>query len=289
MNKIVNIEDYLFIHAAQDKALEKLRVRLRSRRRSQHTNFLIGPARAGKSKTAEKLCSDLLADGAKVVTMDISSTSAGNFNMHTVFTHLAEAMGCPLDGKYEKTDFLRDRCVQYANQNKVDYIILDDSDVLASSSSNSVIKKQADQIKSLANACNAKFLFVGTGALLNLASKFGQQFLRSSITCIEPYRMNVAADRSVFAQCVRRFNKILEVPLDEDLVDSPKYLHQRSGGLIGALANMLMDSMDMAIYKGEETLTRERIEEETYPVSASEDIIDDIKLIHKFVSKRKSA
>ena len=285
----IQLEDYIFEHAAMEKALIQLRVRLKNKRRKQHSNFLIGPSRVGKTKTIERLAEGLIADGATVIKVDAFAEEGQSFHMKHFFTELAEAGGCPIVGPRKTTHEIRRTCVQFINENKVDYVIVDEADLFAESATKRVTKKNANVIKSLANACNARFLFVGTGALLDLVIDFGQAFLRSSTTFLEPYYCENALHRSVFSQCVRRLNEQMEIPLHNSLLDKPKFLHNHSQGCVGALAGILLDSLEMAKSLGENVITKDRIIEETDSAAVCKDVLKEIEGVRKHAARRGAA
>jgi hypothetical protein len=153
-------------------------------------------------------------------------------------------------------------------------VILDEAQhllKLGSGSSGGKLLDQLDWIKSMTNVTGVLHILIGTYELLNFRNLSGQASRRGLDLHFPRYLFQHEQDRQDFQGILLALLK--QVPLHTDipaLMQHWFYFYERSIGCVGVLKDWLIRAVAAALHDGDDTLTRERVEEHALTLSQCE-------------------
>lgn len=191
-------------------------------------------------------------------------TLRGRMNIRSFNMLLAQFMGAPVSARSSEQT-LDDTVVNTANDCGVSLIIIDDVHFLRMSKD--YAKDVNNHLKYLASSISATFVYAGidldsTSLLTEGRSKdqaiYSQTQHRFKKYDIEPF----ARGSEEFQRLLASFDEhILLVNMEPgELLQMHLYIHDRTGGFIGAVSNLLREGANQAITDGSEKLTQTHLD-----------------------------
>ncbi|NYT85024.1 AAA family ATPase [Pollutimonas harenae] len=119
------------------------------------------------------------------------------------------------------------------------FLVIDEAAHIIRQTSARRLEIQLDTLKSLANACGAQMLLIGSYDLYQLMSLSGQLSRRTNVLQFERYRQDRPEDERDFNACVLQFEKRLQHLWGGKLVAHSAALHENTLGCIGTLSAVL--------------------------------------------------
>ncbi len=139
-------------------------------------------------------------------------------------------------------------------------VIIDDAQYLGRVSRNRQVRDQIDCLKSMAETTETAHVLIGSYELLNLYDACAQSTARSRFVHFPRYGIT-DEELSQFRGVLSAFQCLL--PFDEEtdlLLKHWEFCYERSLGCVGILHTLLARAVHVALWAGEKTLCRARLE-----------------------------
>lgn len=152
--------------------------------------------------------------------------------------------------------------VEKALQNRgVRYLIVDETQHIATVSKSVSLDKQLDVIKSVANVTDTLHILIGTYSILYVLDLSGQVARRDLHVHFPRYHFDNSKDLIDFAKVIKQM--WLNLPLksiSENPLGDPKYFYDRTIGCIGILHDWLYRALSVALLYDLNTINEELLE-----------------------------
>ena len=139
------------------------------------------------------------------------------------------------------------------------FLVIDEAAHIIRQTSSRRLEIQLDTLKSLANACGAQMVLVGSYDLYQLMSLSGQLSRRTHVLHFERYRQDQDTDLRAFQACVQKFQNTLPHLWGDRLMSYSEALQENTLGCVGTLSAVLTRAAKLSEKDGawsEEALRR---------------------------------
>jgi hypothetical protein len=259
------MKNKIYQHDKYVKAFKSIRA-LVTADLGQFMIFLIGVSRVGKTTLQEDLLKSLPRDwDGKVVRFEAPPKMTAQFSIRPFLLRYLEHIGDPFSAlrvrSYArmKTHELIELIVRRIRQKGVKLVIVDESDLFVTVRGDAQAYENLQFLKSLVNITGIPHLFAGTPPLAEFLAMEGQVINRSHVVRLTPYNYDNDEHVKIYLQVLKKFEKSLTVPLNQELKKDPIVLFQATNGCIGALKELLVRMEAMAIAHEQDTISAQLI------------------------------
>lgn len=175
---------------------------------------------------------------------------------------IAEYLGLPFRPRATKNE-ITSRALEVLRQSGTELVIVDDVHFLDLSAREG--KLVNDHLKYLANHCAATFIYTGhdlqkSGLFLEggAAERATQTAGRNALHRLDPFKITTEAQQLEWVGIIQAMENALllyQHPSGE-LARHWRYLHDRTGGTLAALSDLIREAADEAVETGSEAITK---------------------------------
>jgi len=232
-----------------------------------------------------------------VASIEAAAPEAGSFNWSSHFRKMLQEIGDPFTTQRRllgSVNVITDNGdhvaltsrssgseYRYAFEQALRYrkpaaVMIDEAQHLAKVASGRRLLDQLDVIKSISNRTNTTHVLFGTYDLLAFRNLSGQLSRRSIDVHFPRYRAESPEERKMFINVVHSFQQRLPIVDPPDLVKHWELLYERSFGCVGILKQWLVQTVAVALRRGDSGISIASLERHALSVSQCDRILSEI-------------
>ncbi|MDG0857461.1 ATP-binding protein [Roseateles puraquae] len=163
-------------------------------------------------------------------------------------------------GESLSTDPLRRHIERAFLRRKTKLWIIDEAHHILMCHDQRQLEFQFENLKSLADRCNATIVLIGTYKLLEIRDHSAQLMRRSQIVHFPAYRLELEEDLKAFKSCVVYLGNRLPIPVEQGILSRIGYFYNKTAGCIGILRDLFRDALECALKEGASIVTQKHFD-----------------------------